>query len=261
MISLFWLHNPARMKTISVVNMGALILRIQDDLESHVEESYRRSFQDRFGINATVYFGVRTPVVREIADRYYREILSMIPTDRLRRCVDLLETGIYEMRILAFRWANRTVRDLSALDVEIPVSWIDRYVTDWSDCDDLCMQVIGTLFLRFPAQAFQVLDWCSSPNRWKRRAASVALIRAGRQGLQLGLIFEVSRALAADSDDLVRKAHGWLLRETSRKRPDEVFQHLLDHRHMLPRAVVTMASRKFTPDRQDQLRGTFDAVR
>lgn len=233
--------------------MGALILRIREDLESHVEQSYRISFRDRFG--------VRTPVVRDIADRYYGEIRSSIPTDRLRHCVQLLETGIYEMRILAFRWANRTLRDLSALDVGIPVSWIERYVTDWSDCDDLCMQVIGSLFLRYPAQAIQVLDWCASTNRWMRRAASVALIRAGRQGLQLGLIFQVSRALAGDPDDLVRKAHGWLLRETSRKRPDEVFQHLLDHRDVLPRAVVTMASRKFTPDRQVELRTTFDAVR
>ncbi len=225
---------------------GALVRRIRDELMTHVDQAFRSTMQDRFKSNARSFLGVRTPLVRLIADRHYPEIAGLSVEERLRSCVEALETGVHECRILAFRWAHRSTRDFSADQVRIPIGWIDRYIGDWSDCDDLCMHVIGPLFLRFPAQAMQVTEWCSSSNRWVRRSAAVSLIRAARQGLQFDLVRQVSRALATDRDNLVRKAHGWLLREAGRKRPDDIRQHLEEHHGILPRAVVTMASRKLS---------------
>lgn len=236
------------------MDVGALITRIRNDLEDRVDNDYRETIRVRFKMNVDSFLGVRTPVIRTLADQYYQEVKPNSPSERLMRCSDLLETGIYEFRILAFRWAHNTIKELSATDVDTTVSWIERNVTDWSDCDDLSMQVIGILFLRFPAQAIQVREWCGSPNRWVRRSAAVALIRTARRGLQPDLIFHVSRALANDRDDLVRKAHAWLLRETSRKRPDEVYQYLRENRFILPRAIVTMAARKLSPAQKKALR-------
>ncbi len=198
--------------------------------------------------------GTSVPELRALADRYFREIAPLAPRERLGLCEELLATGDTALRLIAFRLAHKSLRELSAGDTAIPVSWIERYVSDWSECDDLCMQVVGLLFLRFPGHAMQVLDWCSSGSRWVRRSAAVALIRAARQGLQLDLILQVSRALAADGDNLVQKAHGWLLRETSRRRPDEIFQHLQENLPCLRRSLITSSSRKLSQKQQIALK-------
>lgn len=227
-----------------------MIQSIREELQEAVDPAYFQTIQNHFRMDTGGFLGVPVPVVRAIADRHYRSIRSLPVRDRLDLCEKLLSTGEYELRILAFRYAHRLLPELSAGDVATPVRWIEQHVTDWSDCDDLCMHVIGLLFLRFPGQAMQVLDWCRSTNRWLRRSAAVSLIRAARQGLQLDLVFQVSRALAREKDALVRKAHGWLLREASRKRPEEVFQHLLEHRDDLLKSVVTTASRKLLPEQR-----------
>ncbi|TVR65819.1 MAG: DNA alkylation repair protein [Spirochaetaceae bacterium] len=232
---------------------GALIRHIKNDLLDGVDSAYFATIENHFRMDTSNFLGVPVPVVRSIADRHYQSVRSLPPRERLGLCEELLATGEYELRLVAFRWAHKTLPELAATDVASPVAWIEEHVTDWSDCDDLGMQVIGLLFLRFPGQAMQVLDWCGSGNRWLRRSAAVTLIRAARQGHQLDLVFQVSRALASEKDDLVRKAHGWLLRETSRKRPDEVFQYLMDNRDHLLRSLITMASRKLSPEQRKAL--------
>ena len=80
-------------------------------------------------------------------------------------------------------------------------------------------------------------------NRWKRRAAAVALVYEAKRGRSTERILEVAELLIGDADDMVRKGLGWLLKETYPKKPREVVRFLLAH-PAAPRLVIRYAAEK-----------------
>ena len=65
--------------------------------------------------------------------------------------------------------------------------------------------------------------WASHPNRWVKRGAAVSLIIPVRKGLFLPEVFEIAEILLLDSDDLVQKGYGWMLKAASESHPREVY--------------------------------------
>jgi 3-methyladenine DNA glycosylase AlkD len=78
------------------------------------------------------------------------------------------------------------------------------------------------LHRKFAVEA--VVHWAKSPNRRRRRAASVALIRGARAKLFFPEITKLSDSVLANGDDMVQKGLGGLLRETA----------MFDAKHTVP---------------------------
>lgn len=78
-------------------------------------------------------------------------------------------------------------------------------------------------------------------NRWQRRAAAAVLIPAARQGLYAKEIFRLCNRLLADEDDMVQKAVGWLLKESTKKKRPAVVSYLVRLRARAPRLVLRYA--------------------
>lgn len=102
----------------------------------------------------------------------------------------------------------------------------------WALVDDLAAKVMGGLVEEYP-ELTAVLDrWALDDDFWLRRSALLALLIPLRQG---GGDFErfgrYADAMLDEREFFVRKAIGWVLRDTGRTRPDLVFDWLL------PRAV------------------------
>jgi 3-methyladenine DNA glycosylase AlkD len=89
-------------------------------------------------------------------------------------------------------------------------------------------------------------EWTVSANRWKRRAAAVALVRRARQGRETDLILDIAGRLLADADDMVQKGVGWLLKDAYPKAPRPVVAFLLERRARAPRLVLRIAAEKMT---------------
>ena len=53
--------------------------------------------------------------------------------------------------------------------------------------------------------------------------------------------FEISDTLLLDSDDMVQKGYGWLLKEESRKHQKEVFEYVVKNRKIMPRTALRYA--------------------
>src|SRR5580658_8128011 len=92
-------------------------------------------------------------------------------------------------------------------------SWLDR-ISSWADHDALVHSLIAPMVAAKPARTRVVVRWAKSPNRWRRRAACVALIRGARAQMFFPEITKLSHSLLGDEDDMVQKGLGWLLRET-----------------------------------------------
>ena len=98
-----------------------------------------------------------------------------------------------------------------------------------------------------PGLADRLAGWTKSKNRWKRRSAAVSLIQEAKRGRQTETIFHICDLLLGDSDDMVQKGVGWLLKETYPQRPREVLDFLEGWRARAPRLVLRLAAEKMSP--------------
>jgi len=81
-----------------------------------------------------------------------------------------------------------------------------------------------------------------------RRASAVSLILPARKGSFLEEVLEISEILLQDSDDLVQKGYGWLLKEASKKHLDEIFEYVMNRKEKMPRTALRYALEKMPPE-------------
>src|SRR5208337_585510 len=119
--------------------------------------------------------------------------------------------------------------------------WIGTYISNWAMCDGFCNHTMGDFIVLFPEYIEGLKEWTQSKNRWLRRASAVSLIIPAKHGRFLGDVMEIASLLLTDSDDMVRKGYGWLLKEASRNHEDEIFHYILENRRVMPRTALRYA--------------------
>ena len=106
--------------------------------------------------------------------------------------------------------------------------------------------MIAACIANRPGLADRLAGWTKSKNRWKRQSAAVSLIQEAKGGHNTETIFHICSLLLQDTDDMVQKGVGWLLKETYPKRPREVLDFLEGWRTRAPRLVLRLAAEKMT---------------
>ncbi len=135
---------------------------------------------------------------------------------------ELWASSVFEHRLAAVELLRRHVDVLGAPDVDL-VERMLRGSHTWALVDPLAISVAG------PIASGEDLDrWSVDDNFWLRRSALLALLGPLRSG---GGDFErfgrYADAMLDEREFFVRKAIGWVLRDTGRKRPDLVFAWIL----------------------------------
>ncbi len=74
-----------------------------------------------------------------------------------------------------------------------------------------------------------------------KRAAAVSLIIPARRGGFLSESMEIADLLLTDTDDMVQKGYGWLLKEASRRHIDEIFSYVMKNKKKMPRTALRYA--------------------
>lgn len=216
-------------------------------MERHTNRDYTSRVAKYLGEGVTRHLGVKTPVVRKIATKYYQEIKDLAIDGILGLCEELLETQISEHRTIAFQWAFRCRREYRPEHFAFFEGWLERYVDSWGSCDDLCTHALGAFLMDYPEFIPRLKEWTRSQNGWLRRASAVALIYGARRGKQLDHIFDVADSLLSDKDDLVQKGYGWMLRVASKTYQTEVFEYVMRNKRAMPRTALRYAIEKM-PD-------------
>lgn len=219
------------------------MLRIRKELKSNIDQKYKRGAKAYFKEEIKIY-GVRTPIVRKIAQKYFALIKNEGREKVFELCEDLLESGYGEEKHIAFDWAYRLKKEYKESDFKIFEKWLKRYVSDWGACDDFCTHALAHLIFSFPALVFNVRKWVNSKNRWLRRASAVIFIYSVRKGKYLDHVFWVADQLLTDRDDLVQKGYGWMLKEASKLYQKEIFGFVMKRKSIMPRTALRYAIEK-----------------
>ncbi len=189
-------------------------------------------------------YGIRSADLRHMAADLYRGVKLWPVPQRNLLCRRLWESGKSEEGTLAIYLYKRFERQCGVCEFHLFEKWIDRYVTNWGHCDGVAMYLLGACVLNEPELSAELAAWTESSNRWKRRAAAVALVYPSRRGLQTQRVFQIGNALRDDPDDLVQKATGWLLKETYKEKPRETVRFLRKRTSPFPRLVLRYAAEK-----------------
>lgn len=224
--------------------MQPLLQDIRTELRAHKDPVYRSGFE-RFFKEPVELIGVRTPITRKIAARFWRQAKGSSKADVFALCEALMKQGTFEETMIAFAWLRRIESQVTVSDFARYERWLKRYVTNWAHCDEFCTHALGSLIYQFPELKPKLFDWTRSKNRWLRRAAAVTQIYAcGKPNLDLAYLFGVADALLEDEDDLVQKGYGWMLKVASQTHRDEVFAYVMDRKDRLPRTALRYAIEK-----------------
>jgi 3-methyladenine DNA glycosylase AlkD len=185
--------------------------------------------------------GWYTAELRKVAVRFRRTIVREQGIEFLLQVADKLFSGrILEEKVFAVFLLEKQTDLFGDKQFKLFASWLDR-VSSWADHDGLAHYLLSPMVAAEPARYREVLRWAKSPNRWRRRAACVALIRAAREKQLFPEIMRLSNLLLADQDDMVQKGLGWLLREMAKSDPKRTVPYLMKIRARAPRLVLRTA--------------------
>jgi len=187
------------------------------------------------------------PELHREAQRVYHRIKNWPVAERDRFCTDLWEARKFEGGVIVCYVYRRFAKQCGAREFRLFTRWLNRFVDNWGLTDGLSLWLLGASIANDPSLIGELDAWARSKNRWKRRAAAVALVPSARRGLNTREIFRIAQPLIPDADDMVRKGVGWLLKETYPKKPAEVVRFLDPWRDKAPRLVLRYAAEKMTP--------------
>src|SRR6476646_9315156 len=158
---------------------GSVAKNIRAELKAGANLEHSRNIQ-RFFKEEVQSHGWRTADVRRAAARWRRQILKEFDLTFLVQVADKLFTGQIneDKNVAVFLLENFTTK-LGEKEFVMLDSWLDR-ISNWSDHDALVHYLIAPMVAAKPARAKSVFHWARSANRWRRRAACVALIQGTR---------------------------------------------------------------------------------
>ena len=84
-----------------------------------------------------------TAAVRKIAKDQFQHVRSMPKDDIFDLCEQLLNSGVWDERTIAFEWAFRVRKQFTAQDFARFEGWLGQYVDGWGSCDDFCTHAFG----------------------------------------------------------------------------------------------------------------------
>jgi 3-methyladenine DNA glycosylase AlkD len=190
-----------------------------------------RAEQERRYLKSTLeHLGTPLPSTRAVARELLRAHPDLDHDDLVSLVHALWASTVYEHRALVTELLVGADL-LETGDVDL-VEHLLRTGRTWALVDVLAATVVGRLVER-DADLGPVLDrWAVDDDFWLRRAALLALLGPLRRGEGDWARFtRYADAMLDEREFFVRKAIGWVLRETGRRRP------ALVHAWLLPRAT------------------------
>jgi 3-methyladenine DNA glycosylase AlkD len=142
-------------------------------------------------------------------------------------------------------------------DLEL-VERLVRESKTWALVDGLATDVAGRIALKHPVEVSPILDrWATDSDFWVRRTALLAELQPLRAGAPFDRFAAHADAMLDEREFFIRKAIGWVLRETEKRRPDEVIAWLAPRTHRASGVTMREAVRYLPEPDASRLMGAY----
>lgn len=197
------------------------------DLADEIEADLRRLATDERAEFAQGYLkvdvehlGCTSGDVRSVARRHVRELRPLASADRLALVEALWREPVFERRLAAVEILAFEARHLLPEDAPLVERLADESGT-WAILDLLATKAGAVLVDNHPEDMDAVVrGWATHDNFWVRRLSLLVHLPALRSGEgDFARFGALADPMLGEREFFIRKAIGWVLRDTSRKRP------------------------------------------
>ncbi|MBO0838559.1 MAG: DNA alkylation repair protein [Actinobacteria bacterium] len=217
--------------------------RIERDLRA-AGSSERAASEQNYLKSSLEFAGTTVPATRAIVTRWRRAHPDLARPRLTEVAAELWHRPIFECRLAAVVLLTDRRQLLIADDVQLVERFL-RTAGTWALVDGLAADVMGSLVERFP-ELLAVLDrWAVDEDFWLRRSALLALLVPLRRGdlAEWERFNGYADAMLAEREFFIRKAIGWVLRETAKRHPDVVADWLAPRVHRASGVTIREAVR------------------
>jgi 3-methyladenine DNA glycosylase AlkD len=201
-----WMTNPA--------------YSIERELRA-VARSDRAASEAKYLKSDLRFFGATLAEIRRAARSVAKK--GALPHDDLLSLIEgLWAKPVFELRMAAVILLDLHVGQLRPHDLTM----LERLIRDsktWALVDVLSGDVIGKMNLDY-SLGRQLDRWARDEDFWVRRSSLLAELKPLKQGAAFGPFAKRADRMLEEKEFFIRKAIGWVLREMSKKRPDEVYE-------------------------------------
>lgn len=167
---------------------------------------------------------------------------------------------VFERRLAAAMLLEARVELLGPDDLEV----LERLLRDsgtWALVDVLAGDVTGELVARYPDAVAGLDRWAADHDFWIRRSALLAMLVPLRRDASFDRFGRYADSMLDEKEFFIRKAIGWVLRETGKRRPEEVFEWLAPRTHRASGVTVREAVKYLEPKQREALLAAYQAKR
>jgi 3-methyladenine DNA glycosylase AlkD len=123
-----------------------------------------------------------------------------------------------------------------------------RTARTWALVDGLASNVMGTLTERHPELTADLDRWAGDEDFWLRRSAMLALLVPLRRGEgDFDRFARYADGMLEEKAFFIRKAIGWILRDTAKRRPELVAAWLEPRAHRVSGVTMREAVKPLPP--------------
>lgn len=204
------------------------------------------------------FLGVRLAEIRRVAKEVARD--PRVDRDEALRLVEeLWREPVFERRMVAALILDFRADDLRTEDLEL-IEQLIRESRTWALVDVLAGDVVGEMALRLRIR--RTLDrWARDDDFWVRRASLLAELKPLKHDAPFEPFARRADRILEEREFFIRKAIGWVLRETSKRRPDEVYRWIAPRTHRASGVTMREAVKYLDARRADRLMAAYAAGR
>lgn len=234
-----------------MTNVSALAEQIDALLQQR--GTPERAAQERRYLKSELdHYGASVPAVRSAVKQVVGK--RSLEHDEIVQLAELLwAVPVHERRAAAAELLEQWVDQLRADDIDL-LERLLRESRTWALVDNLSASVVGPLAEREEALG-DVLDrWATDPDFWIRRSALLAHLIPLRKGRgDFDRFARYADAMLEEKEFFIRKAIGWVLRDTGRLRPELVYGWLLPRARRAAGLTVREAVKYLTAEQRSAI--------
>ena len=194
------------------------------------------------------FTGTPVPAVRATIRAWRRSRPHLTHAELIAVTEALWARPVHECRMAAVELLDASAGLLRPGDAAL-IERMLRTARTWALVDGLASNVMGALAERHPELAADLDRWAGDEDFWIRRSAMLALLVPLRRGEgDFARFAGYADRMLEEKEFFIRKAIGWILRDTAKRRPGMVAAWLEPRAHRASGVTMREAVKPLPPE-------------
>ncbi len=216
-------------------------------------DAQRAEGEKRYLKSELEHVGASVPAIRRTVKTVLTSAGALNHDELIDAVRALWARPVHECRMAAVELLALRAHALGPADIEL-IERMLRESRTWALVDGLAASIAGPLVERYPELSIDLDRWAVDDDFWIRRSALLALLLALRRGEgDFDRFGRYADMMLEEREFFIRKAIGWVLRDTARKRPDLVFDWLLPRAERASGVTIREAVKPFSAQQRERI--------